>query len=299
MPSTNPPNLLLTGATGFLGLRLAPGLAGPWRVVGASRTASGPDSAALDLADPDSIKRAFDAVRPAAVVHCGAIASPDACERDPDMARRVNAEGTKVLADLCGRAGARLIAISTDLVFDGEKGRYDEDDAPNPLSTYGRVKLEAEEAALSRAPGAAVVRICAAYGRLLGGRPCFTDELLASLSRGEPVSAFVDQWRTPTAADFLPEVLLRLLAEPERTGVFHWGGAERATRFESAVALARAFGHDETLVRPSRMNDRRTPARRPRDSSLDSSRLSTALGIAPTTMAEGFAAMKAAAKAAA
>src|SRR6185312_12100772 len=135
-----PPTLLLTGATGFLGLRLAPGLAGPWRVVAASRTPSGPDGVALDLADPDSIRKAFEKALPAAVVHGAAIASPDACERDPDMARRVNAEGTKVLAGLCGAAGARLILISTDLVFDGEKGRYDEDDAPNPLSVYGRVK---------------------------------------------------------------------------------------------------------------------------------------------------------------
>jgi dTDP-4-dehydrorhamnose reductase len=290
-----PPTLLLTGATGFLGRRLAPGLAGSWRVVGASRAASGPGAARLDLADPDSIRRAFDEVRPSAVVHSGAIASPDECERDAAMARRVNAEGTRVLAELCGAARARLVVISTDLVFDGEKGRYDEDDAPNPLSTYGRVKLEGEEAALARAPGAAVVRICAAYGRLLGGRPCFTDEIISALSAGKPVGAFTDQWRTATAADRLPEVLLRLLAEPGLSGLFHWGGADRATRFEAALALCRAFGFDEDLVRPSRMNDKRTLARRPRDSSLDSSRLAAALGLAPVTMAEGFAALKAAA----
>jgi dTDP-4-dehydrorhamnose reductase len=289
-----PPNLLLTGATGFLGRRLAPGLAASWRVIGASRTASGPDTARLDLADPDSIRRAFDEVRPAAVVHSGAIAGPDACELDPDMARRVNADATRVLAELCGGARAKLILISTDLVFDGEKGRYVEDDAPRPLSVYGRVKLAAEEAALGLAPGASVVRIAAAYGRLLGGRPCFVDELLGKLSLGEPVSAFTDQWRSPTAADRLADVLLRLLAAPGVEGVFHWGGADRATRFESAVALCRAFGCDESLVRPSRMSDKRTPAARPRDSSLDSSRLAAALGIAPTPQAEGFAALKAA-----
>jgi dTDP-4-dehydrorhamnose reductase len=288
-----PSTLLLTGATGFLGRRLAPGLAGAWHVVGASRTASGPDSAVLDLADLDSVRRVFDAARPAAVVHSGAIAGPDACEADPALARRVNADATRVLAELCGRAGSRLIFISTDLVFDGDKGRYDEGDEAKPLSVYGRVKLEAEEAALARAPGAAVVRISAAYGRLLGGRACFVDELRESLSRGKPVAAFVDQWRSPTAADRLPEVLLRLLADPDLGGVFHWGGADRATRFESAVALCRVFGWDEGLVRPSRMNDKRTLAPRPRDSSLDSSRLAAALGLAPSTLAEGFAALKA------
>ena len=289
-----PSTVLLTGATGFLGRRLAAGLAGSWRVVGASRTSSGPDSTVLDLADLDAVRRVFDAVRPAAVVHAGAIAGPDACEAEPALARRVNVDATRVLAELCARAGARLVLISTDLVFDGEKGRYDEDDEPKPLSVYGRVKLDAEEAALARAPGALVVRISAAYGRPLGGRRCFVDELMTSLSRGEPVAAFTDQWRSPTAADGMAAVLLRVLAEPSLEGVFHWGGADRATRFESAVALCRAFGWDESLVRPSRMNDKRTLAARPRDSSLDSSRLSAALGLAPSTLAEGFAALKAA-----
>jgi dTDP-4-dehydrorhamnose reductase len=287
--------LLLTGATGFLGLRLAAGLSSAWRVVGASRTAAGPDRAVLDLEDMDSIRRVFDQVRPAAVVHAGAIAAPDECERDPARARRVNLDATRVLAELCGRAGVRLALISTDLVFDGEKGYYGEDDATNPLSVYGRLKLEAEEAALSRAPGAAAVRIAAAYGRLLGGRPCFVDELVAALSRGEPVSAFTDQWRTPTAVDRLSEVLLRLLDDPDLEGVFHWGGADRATRFEAAVALCRALGYDERLVRPSRAADKRVLAPRPRDTSLDSSRLAAALGLAPVTLADGFAALKTAA----
>ena len=289
-----PPTLLLTGATGFLGLRLASGLAPSWRVVGASRGASGPDAVRLDMENLDSIRRAFDQLRPAAVVHAGAIAGPDACESDPARARRVNLDATRVLAELCGAAGARLAFISTDLVFDGEKGRYDEDDAPNPLSVYGRLKLEAEEAVLTRAPGAVAVRIAAAYGRLLGGRPCFVDEMIASLSRGAPVTAFTDQWRTSTAADDFSEVLLRLLADPDLEGVFHWGGADRATRFESAIALCRVFDFDERLVRPARMADKKTPAARPRDSSLDSSRLAAALGLAPTTLAEGYAALKAA-----
>jgi dTDP-4-dehydrorhamnose reductase len=286
------PTLLLTGATGFLGRRLAPGLSGAWRVIGASRAAAGPGTAVLDLADPDSIKRVFEEVRPAAVVHAGAVAAPDECERDPEMARRVNLDATRTLAALCGRAGARFAFISTDLVFDGEKGRYSEDDAPNPLSVYGRVKLAAEEAALSLAPAAVAVRVAAVYGRPLGGRSCFVDELMNSLTRGEPVAAFTDQWRSPTAGDRLAEILLRLLAEPDLEGVFHWGGADRATRFEAAVALCRAFGFDEKLVRPSRMADKRVGASRPRDSSLDSSRLAAALGVAPVTLAEGFAALR-------
>jgi dTDP-4-dehydrorhamnose reductase len=280
--------LLLTGATGFLGRRLAPDLASYGNV-------AAPGRAEMDLAEPDSIRRAFDRIRPSAVIHSGAIASPDACEADAALARRVNVDATRALAESCARSGARLIFISTDLVFDGEKGRYDEDDAPNPLSVYGRTKLDAEEAALSRAPGAVAVRVAAVYGRPLGGRACFVDELLQALPAGRAVAAFTDQWRTPTAGDRLGEVLRGLLADPDLGGVFHWGGAERATRFETATALCRALGFDEGLVRPARMGDKRTAAPRPRDSSLDSSRLAAALGLAPVKMAEGFAALKAAA----
>ena len=138
-----PKTLLLTGATGFIGRRLAPALEASWAVVRASRTAQGPRALRLDLAEPDSLRRAFDRVRPDAVVHAGAEALPDPCERDPERARKVNAEAARVLADLCAASGARLIHFSTDLVFDGKKGWYGEDDAVNPLSVYGRTKLAA------------------------------------------------------------------------------------------------------------------------------------------------------------
>ncbi|MBI3565712.1 MAG: SDR family oxidoreductase [Elusimicrobia bacterium] len=287
--------LLLTGSTGFLGLRLGPSLASRWRVVGASRTASGPDAVRMDLEDLDSVRRAFDAVRPDAVVHAGAMAKPDDCEREPERARRVNRDAARVLAEACGRAGARLIHLSTDLVFDGERGMYTEDDDPAPVNAYGRTKLEAEEAVLGAAPGAVVLRVATLYGRPLGAARCFVDELRAKLSRGEPAGAFEDQWRTSTAADFLHEPVLRLLDDPDLDGVYHWSGAERATRYELAVALCRTFGWDERLVRRTRMADARQAARRPRDSSLDSSRLAGLLGLAPVSLAAGFAALKAAA----
>jgi len=283
---------MLTGATGFLGRRLLLGLAGDSRIVSASRNAEGQGAVALDLAEPNSLARAFDAVRPAAVVHAGAVANPDACEREPELAHRVNVEAVKVLAGLCAKAKTRLVHFSTDLVFDGEKGCYTEDDAARPLSAYGRGKLESEEAVLTLCPGSVVLRVSNCYGRPLGARTCFVDHLQASLVAGRTVPGFTDQWRTSTAADQLPEIVRRVLADPNSEGVFHWGGADRTTRYETALAFCRAMGHDERLIHPARAAKERFLAARPRDTSLDSSRLATALGVAPVGLEKGFAALK-------
>ncbi len=288
-----PPNtLLLTGATGFLGLRLAPALSARWTVVRASRTAAGPDSVRMDLEDLDSVSRAVDAVRPDAVVHAGAMARPDECELEPQRAQRVNVDSARALAQACGRTGARLLHFSTDLVFDGEKGFYDEEDPVGPGTVYGRTKVASEEAVLTAAPGAVVLRVSSLYGRPLGTPRCFVDALRDSLSRGQPTGAFEDEWRSPTAADDLHEVVLRVLAEPDLEGVYHWAGPDRVTRYETAVALCRAFDFDEGLLRRTRAADQKRPAPRPRDTTLDSSRLAGLLGLAPVGMAEGFAALR-------
>lgn len=292
MPSKT---LLLTGATGFLGLRLAPELASQWTVVRASRTATGPGSVRLDLEDPESVLRAYDSVRPDAVVHSGAMARPDECEVEPSRAQRVNVDSARVLAQACGRTGARMVHLSTDLVFDGKKGFYDEDAPVGPTTVYGRTKVASEEAVLTAAPGAVVLRVSSLYGRPIGAPRCFIDVLRDTLSRGEPTGAFEDEWRSPTTADRLHEVILKVLAEPDLEGVYHWAGPDRVTRFEMAVALCRAFGWDEGLLRRTRAADQKRPAPRPRDTTLDSSRLAGILGLAPVSMAEGFAALKAAA----
>jgi dTDP-4-dehydrorhamnose reductase len=246
----------------------------------------------LDLADPDSIRRAFDAAAPQVVIHAGGESDPDACEKDPDRAKRVNVDAVKTLGMLCGASRTRLIHFSTDLVFDGERGWYTEDDVPYPSGVYARGKLLSEEAALVRAPGAVVLRISTAYGRPMGGRPGFVDGMRAKLAAGEAVSAFTDQWRTSTAADQLPEVLAGLLADPDLEGVFHWGGAERATRFDAAVTFARVMGFDENLIHPGRAVDMKFASPRPRDSSLDSSRLAAAIGVAPLNYEVGFKALR-------
>ncbi|MDD5655966.1 MAG: SDR family oxidoreductase [Elusimicrobia bacterium] len=273
------PRLLLTGASGFIGGRLRRELVRDWDIIGTRSTRAEPGLLPLDLTDPGQIERVFAGAAPEAVVHAAAMADPDACERAPDLAFRVNRDATALLAGLCARAGARLVFFSTDLVFDGGQPMSTEDAPPRPICVYGRTKLEAEAAALDAGGSAAVLRVATVYGHSFGSRKSFLDALLAVLSRGERARVFSDQWRTATSCAQLPRVISALLGRGEISGVFHWTGATRASRWEFAREACRVFGFPEDLLEPASMDQARLPAPRPRDTSLDSTRLSGLLGI--------------------
>src|SRR5262249_19700295 len=128
----------------------------------------------VDLGDPDAARAAFRAARPELVLHPAALARIADCQRDPDLAYRINTRGSALLAELASEAGARLLLVSTDLVFDGERGGYREEDAPSPLSVYGRSKADAEAAVLA-APRTVVARVGLLYGPSVVGRASFFD----------------------------------------------------------------------------------------------------------------------------
>lgn len=281
--------LLVAGASGFVGGRVLEALAPGMDASGTCRSRPRPGLDALDLADRDAVRRLLDARRPDLVINCAALAEPDACEKDPAAARRANTDGPRALAEACAERGARLLHLSTDLVFDGARGRYSEDDEARPLSVYGRTKLEGERAVLESCPSAAVVRVSLVYGFSLCGRPSFLEWLLGELNGGRRPRLFVDQWRTPTPMAQLPQVLLRL-ADSGAAGVFHWGGAERVSRLDFGRTVCAVFGLDASRLEPLEMKSFGYAATRPADCSLRSEKLAALLGLAPWTVEEGLAA---------
>src|SRR5262245_45858231 len=186
--------ILLTGANGQLGGYLLQRLRGS----GLSVTAwSGHRRGELfgsalhpvDLGEHDAVRAAFRAARPDLGLPAAAQARIADCQRAPDLAHRINTRGSALLAELAGDAGARLMLVSTDLVFDGERGGYREEDAPSPLSVYGRSKADAEAAVLV-APRTVVARVSLLYGPSVVGQPSFFDEQVAALRAGRPVTLF-------------------------------------------------------------------------------------------------------------
>ncbi len=230
----------------------------------------GTDLRPVDLTDADGLAAAFRDARPDVVLHAAAVASVADCARDPDRAERVNARGSALLAELADRAGARLVLVSTDLVFDGERGGYTEQDPPSPLSVYGRSKVAAERAVLAF-PHHAVVRVSLLFGPSLTDRPGFFDGQVESLRAGRPLRLFADEWRTPLGLTTAARALVTV-AESNFAGLLHLGGPERMTRLEMGRRLAARLGLDGSAIVPTSREAAGTSEPRPRDTSLDSSR---------------------------
>jgi len=237
----------VTGANGLLGGEAVAQLAGSHQVLalgrGPCRLPPGPFAwADADLGDGRSAERALLDFGAQAVLHAGAHTDVDGCERDPDAAWRVNVGGTEQVARACRALPARLVAVSTDYVFDGRAGPYGEEDLPCPRGVYARTKLCGEEAALVLAPGAAVARVSVVYSGRPGAKPTFATQIVEKLSRGEPVKAFADQWVSPTLAASGAATCLELLLESDYAGVLHASGATVLDRVDFAERVARRFG---------------------------------------------------------
>jgi dTDP-4-dehydrorhamnose reductase len=266
--------ILVTGASGQLGGYLLRRLRGGADVAAWSGTRRGDLFGVrlrpVDLGDAGAVADAFRRDRPAVVVHAGALARVADCHRDPDRAARVNTAGTAALAELAAGARARLVYVSTDLVFDGERGGYREDDPPAPLSVYGRSKADAEAAVLA-VPGGVVARVSLLFGPSLTGRPTFFDEQVAALRAGRPVTLFPDEWRTPLGLAAAAESLLGV-AFSDLTGMLHLGGPERLSRLEMGQRLAAFLDADPSAIVAVKREQAPAAEPRPRDVSLDCSR---------------------------
>ena len=257
----------VTGANGLLGGEAVAQLAGRHEVLalgrGSCRLPPGPFAwADADLGDGRSVEQALRAFGAEAVLHSGALTDVDGCEREPELAWRVNVGGTEQVARACRRLGARLVAVSTDYVFDGERGPYSEDDVPNPRGVYARTKRCGEEAAQLIAPDCAVARVAVVYSGRAGAKSTFATQVVEKLSRGEPVKAFSDQLVSTTLAASGAARCLELLLETSYRGVLHASDATVLDRVDFARRIARRFGLAGEIV-PVRTADVKLLAPRP------------------------------------
>jgi dTDP-4-dehydrorhamnose reductase len=284
--------VLVTGAGGLLGGRVA-ALLGErgFDVVAARHVTPAPvglPELVADLTREGALRRALDETRPEAVVHAAVVGRADRCEQQPELAHAVNVELPGVLARLCRDRSIRLIALSTDLVFDGTRPPYGEHDPPGPLGVYGRTKLAGEEAVLAACPGVAVVRVSLVAGRGHGPRGTATETVAWASRSGRPMRLFTDEHRTPVDPESVADAVARLLRTGS-SGRFHVAGPERLSRYELGLRVARVLGLPAANLVPVAQASHGGPDRRPPDVSFSTERARRELGWQPRSLEEAVA----------
>ena len=265
---------LIIGASGQVGGALAAlCVRRKIEVYGTSRKGQG--FLYLDLADGASVRDAFGKARPDIVFLCSAMTHVDNCERDPGLARRVNAEGPALVAAECRAAGAKLVYFSTEYVFDGAAGPYGEEDAVCPVSVYGRTKLEGERAALE-AKAALAVRTTVVYGYNPASKN-FIMQLISNQRSGAKMRVPSDQFSNPTYAPELASAVLDL-AEQGASGIYNVVGPDWLSRYEFALKACAAFGFDPAFLEPRLTAELGQAAPRPLKAGLRTEKLAAKLG---------------------
>jgi dTDP-4-dehydrorhamnose reductase len=257
------PTAWITGAAGLIGnylVQTAPQFAAGWQVRGLTR-------ADLDLLDFGAVRKAFRAEQPQLVIHCAALSQSPACQKNPELARKLNVDVTTLLAEVA--SDIPLLFFSTDLVFDGRKGNYVETDTVNPLSIYAETKLAAERIVL-RNPKHTVVRTSLNGGISPTGDRGFNEQLHQAFRHGQTLKLFTDEFRCPIPAVETARAVWEL-ASMHRPGLYHVAGNERLSRWQIGQLIAARYSQLHPKLEAESLATYQDAPRSP-DTSLDSSK---------------------------
>lgn len=244
------PRLLVIGASGFVGARWAQVASGQFEVIGGARNPPADGNwVPIDITDPNSVRAAFDQVRPRAVTHLAALSDIDRCEREQELAERINTQGTHHVAEACARHGAHLLYTSTDAVFDGTRGYYRELDPPTPPNWYGQTKARAEQFVQQLLPTACIVRVSLVLGtsaRDAGNS--YLEKVIVSCREKRPIISPDYEYRNPIDVHTLCTFFAELTGNPEAAGIVHIGATDKISRYDLALAIATRLGAEPALV---------------------------------------------------
>jgi dTDP-4-dehydrorhamnose reductase len=260
----------ITGANGLIGnylVQTAPRFAPRWRVRALTR-------ADFDLLDFAAVHREFEKDKPQFVIHCAAISAVGDVQKNPELARRVNVEVAKFLAELA--AEIQFVFFSSDLVFDGRKGNYAEADEPNPLHFYGETKAVAEQMVLKN-PNHLVVRTSLNGGTSRAGNRGFNEVLRLAWQAGQEMTLFTDEFRCPIPAVETARAVWELVNQ-NRTGLYHVAGVEKLSRWQIGERLIRCWPEVVAKIKPGSAKDFPGPPRA-LDTSLDISKVQKILSV--------------------
>lgn len=289
--------VLVTGSNGLLGQKITERLleTNQFNLIATSKGADrfpakqGYLYAEMDILDPENVKNVVEKFQPDAIIHTAALTNVDTCESEKELAHQLNVEAVKTLVSLCEEHNIQLVHLSTDFIFDGAHGPYDEVAAPNPLSYYGMTKLEAEDVVKSSTCRWAIIRTIIVYGIVSDlSRSNIVLWAKGALEKGDPINVVNDQWRMPTLAEDLADCCL-LAVEKDARGVYNASGKDMMSISELVVRVADFWRLDKTLINEVSSSTLNQTARRPVRTGFILDKTISELGYKPRSFEEGLA----------
>ena len=282
--------LLITGASGLLGINLAMEVMGEHEVIGVDRgkLKSAPFQVLnADFSRVNEVQSIIESTNPDWLINCAALANLEECEKHPDQAKILNTNFPAELANVCAKQNIKFVHLSTDAVFDGTKeGMYTEDDVPNPQGVYSQSKLDGENAVQQVNPQAIIARVNF-FGWSLGGRRSLGEFFVNNLSAGNSVNGFTDVVFCPMWVNHLAQTLIAMI-ENDLHGLYHVVGSQAMSKYQFGVEVAKRFELRSSLIAPQSVEQSSLTAKRSHNLWLSIHKLSTALGRDVPTFSTGL-----------
>lgn len=289
--------ILVTGSNGLLGQKITQQILSA-RQFNLIATSKGPNRypvkagyvyVDMDILDPAVVKNVIEIHKPDAIIHTAAMTNVDTCEDQKELAYRLNVEAVRTLVDQCQRHNIQLVHLSTDFIFDGADGPYDELAAPNPLSYYGKTKLEAEEVIkTSQCCKWAILRTIIVYGIVSDmSRSNIVLWAKGALEKGGAINVVNDQWRMPTLAEDLADCCL-LAVEKDAFGVYNASGKDMMSISELVGRVADFWHLDKSLINEISAEALNQTAKRPARTGFILDKTINELGYNPHSFEEGL-----------
>ena len=289
--------ICVTGGNGLLGVKLLAEASGKYALVSVDLQKDPlfefeqMEYIRGDITQCEAISSIISDVRPDCVINTAAFTYVDRCESEKESAWKVNVEGAGNVALACRSLNIKMIHLSSDYVFDGKNGPYDEDAELRPISTYGQTKWESEKEVSKILKDFVIARTTVLYGYFPGIRPNFVTWMIDQLSGGKSVSIVNDQFGTPTLADDLARALL-VLFEKDKRGVFNTVGSELIGRLEFAQKIATIFDLNPNLIKETTSNHLQQPAPRPLKGGLNIDKIYRETGFMFSSVSDGLKTVK-------
>ena len=272
-------SILITGAYGQLGESCSHYLKNNYKLI-LSGIAPLNNSIKLDITDQQSVNNFLEKNNPDVIINLAAFTDVDKCELEEKKAYEINFNGVK---NLCKNFSGHFIQISTDYVFDGMNGPYNEDDKTNPISIYGKTKLDAENWLIDNHSKSTILRSNVIYSYSQKTKASFLKWIVESLIAKKPIEVVNDQWNNPTWTYSITKII-NLLIEHEQYGLFHYADKDILNRFQFAQLIAKVFELNDSMISPISTDVLNQQAPRPMKSGLLTKKIESVLEIEPKSV---------------